>query len=139
MFKWWWQYFLISLLVSDFRKSMWSVPSISVAVLGLRNTSCNWRNIVSVNFSSIFLAEILYSLPRSRKIGIILRIDYGLWQLCKPYQFWIFHSHKAKFVKKGKNTKKFDQNLLSLKTYCAYLAGSDTVVAVAVPKIFSDL
>ena len=35
MFKWWWQYFLISLLVSDFRKSVWSVPSISVAVLEL--------------------------------------------------------------------------------------------------------
>ena len=33
MFKWCWQYFLISLLVSDFRKSVWSVPSISVAVL----------------------------------------------------------------------------------------------------------
>ena len=34
MFKWCWQNFLISLLVSDFRKSVWSVPSISVTVLG---------------------------------------------------------------------------------------------------------
>ena len=39
MFKWCWKYFLIPLLVSDFWKSVWSVPSISVAVLVETNVS----------------------------------------------------------------------------------------------------
>ena len=45
MFKWCWQYFLISLLVSDFRKSVWSVPSISVAVLGITKRRAFLTNI----------------------------------------------------------------------------------------------
>ena len=35
MFKWYKDYFLISVLVSDFKDQCGSVPSISVAVLGL--------------------------------------------------------------------------------------------------------
>ena len=66
-------------------------------LLVLRNTSCNWRSLVSVNFSSIFLAEVskYSSSLRSRKVRIILRINYSLWQLCKTYQFWTFHSHNV--------------------------------------------
>ena len=35
------KYFLISLLVSDFEKSVWSVPSIPVAVLDLGSVAFN--------------------------------------------------------------------------------------------------
>ena len=37
--------FLISLLVSDFQRSVWSVPSISVAVLGQAYTVHGGRNL----------------------------------------------------------------------------------------------
>ena len=44
--------FLISVLVSDFQRSVWSVPSISVAVLGL-----------------IYIMQIWYNMPKSQSIS----------------------------------------------------------------------
>ena len=38
-------YFLTSLLVSDFERSVWSVPSISVAVLGLVSLPFQYVNL----------------------------------------------------------------------------------------------
>ena len=67
---------MISLLVSDFQRSVWSVPSISVAVLGLVERSAerctivrcwdekktdvlDFRHSRCVNFESNFLTEVV--------------------------------------------------------------------------------
>ena len=47
MFKWCWNDDMISLLVSDFARSVWSVPFISV--LGLRVKRCYWiKNLTAI-------------------------------------------------------------------------------------------
>ena len=45
--------FFISLLVSDFRKSVWSVPSISVAVLVQTNTQRKMSTAKRQNIASL--------------------------------------------------------------------------------------
>ena len=56
---------LISLLVSDFRKSVWSVPSIFVAVHALSNSLAAE---VMFTYCKAFLGSVLLSLYRVSKI-----------------------------------------------------------------------
>ena len=55
------KFFFISLLVLDFRKSVWSVPSISVAVLVSIHKKKSYRSIVLICAQNI---ANFVSLPR---------------------------------------------------------------------------
>ena len=81
--------FLICLLVSDFQRSVWSVPSISVAVLALMY---NGKSIGRLSFNITFINHMYLFM-------------FSVWKLKSTYLAWMqVWMHWISFMKSAEHT-----------------------------------
>ena len=92
MFKWYCNDFLISLLVSDFQRSVWSVPSISVAVLGLVNFVFS-DLINTINMLCVHWWFFRITMPLSLRLSSVSR---HFWANLKIQIMWLHKYYGSK-------------------------------------------